>query len=68
MPSSRWGMNSPRGCASGLTSRPSNAEEELRLCATFVWLGAAIALALLALLFAALALVLWWGEEGESRC
>ena len=40
-------------------------EEKLRLCATFVWLGAAIALALLALLFAALALVLWWGEEGR---
>lgn len=40
-------------------------EEKLRLCQTFVWLGAAIALALLGLLFAALAFVVWWGEDGR---
>lgn len=40
-------------------------EEKVRLCQTFVWLGAAIALGLLALLFAALAFVVWWGEAGR---
>jgi uncharacterized membrane protein YqjE len=40
-------------------------EEKLRLCRTFVWLGAAIALLLLALLLAALAFVVWWGEDGR---
>ena len=40
-------------------------EEKVRLCQTFVWLGAAIGLALLALLFATLAFVVWWGEAGR---
>ena len=40
-------------------------EEKVRLCQTFVWLGAAIAFALLALLFAALAFVVWGGEAGR---